>query len=388
MRFSSAKTFRAPAMLFLALSMAAPGGAAMAQEPTTTTPGSEAASPTQRRVVPAETNAPQASAPQTIDSATDAPPVIGSQTGAAAGAAPAGTASPDTAPAGPIGEAAPPAATPSQDASGAAQGAPAAADEAASSGAASGNAEPVLFEEPRDTKLPHDLSPWGMFMAADWVVKGVMIALALASLATWTILLVKGFEVFGAKWRARSGVKRLAQAASLKEAIGDERSAARWRGPVGALARAAAYEWRRSGELSAAGVKERVAMALTRIEANGARSLNRGTGVLATVGSIAPFVGLFGTVWGIMNSFIGISEANTTNLAVVAPGIAEALLATAIGLVAAIPAVVVYNVFARSIAGYRAILSDASALVMQHLSRDLERSPQRQSAAPLAQAAE
>ncbi|MCE7027769.1 tonB-system energizer ExbB [Jiella avicenniae] len=247
----------------------------------------------------------------------------------------------------------------------------------------------MLFEEPRDTKLPHDLSPLGMFLAADWVVKGVMVALALASLATWTILLVKGFEVSGAKWRARSGVKRLAGAESLQAAIGDERNAARWRGPVGTLARAAAQEWRRSGKLSAEGVKERVAMALGRIEANAARSLNRGTGILATVGSIAPFVGLFGTVWGIMNSFIGISEANTTNLAVVAPGIAEALLATAIGLVAAIPAVVVYNVFARAIAGYRAILSDASALVMQHLSRDLERQEaSRRGAMPLAEAAE
>jgi biopolymer transport protein ExbB len=99
----------------------------------------------------------------------------------------------------------------------------------------------------------------------------------------------------------------------------------------------------------------------------------RGSGVLATIGSIAPFVGLFGTVWGIMNSFIGISKSHTTNLAVVAPGIAEALLATAIGLVAAIPAVVVYNVFARSVTGYRGLLGDASASVLQHASRDLER---------------
>ena len=85
--------------------------------------------------------------------------------------------------------------------------------------------------------------------------------------------------------------------------------------------------------------------------------------MLATIGATAPFVGLFGTVWGIMNSFIGISKAQTTNLAVVAPGIAEALLATAFGLVAAIPAVVIYNVFARSIAGYAALLGDASAEV-------------------------
>jgi biopolymer transport protein ExbB len=112
---------------------------------------------------------------------------------------------------------------------------------------------------------------------------------------------------------------------------------------------------------------------LSRIEARAGRSMARGTGLLATIGSTAPFVGLFGTVWGIMNSFIGISQAKTTNLAVVAPGIAEALLATAIGLVAAIPAVIIYNVFARAIAGYRAVLSDASGEVLQHLSRDLER---------------
>ncbi|MAU94887.1 MAG: tonB-system energizer ExbB [Fulvimarina sp.] len=246
----------------------------------------------------------------------------------------------------------------------------------------------VVFEEPRDEKLPHDLSPLGMFLAADWVVKSVMIGLALASLATWTILLVKGFEVFSAKWRARAGVKRLARADSLGSALGDERSAARWGGPVGRLARSAAGELERSAGLSPDGVKERVAIGLSRIEANAARSLNRGTGLLATVGSIAPFVGLFGTVWGIMDSFIGISEANTTNLAVVAPGIAEALLATAIGLVAAIPSVVIYNVFARSIAGYRAILSDAAALVMQHLSRDLERGAAAGRSRPLAEAAE
>jgi biopolymer transport protein ExbB len=111
---------------------------------------------------------------------------------------------------------------------------------------------------------------------------------------------------------------------------------------------------------------------LSRIEAAASRRMSRGTGVLATIGSTAPFVGLFGTVWGIMNAFIGISQAQTTNLAVVAPGIAEALLATAMGLVAAIPAVVIYNVFARSIAGYRQILADASAGVERLVSRDLD----------------
>jgi biopolymer transport protein ExbB len=114
------------------------------------------------------------------------------------------------------------------------------------------------------------------------------------------------------------------------------------------------------------------------------RKVSRGTGVLATIGSTAPFVGLFGTVWGIMNSFIGISNAHTTNLAVVAPGIAQALLATALGLIAAIPAVMIYNVLARSTAHYRQLLGDASAQVMKLVSRDLDRAKM----APLAQAAE
>jgi biopolymer transport protein ExbB len=90
---------------------------------------------------------------------------------------------------------------------------------------------------------------------------------------------------------------------------------------------------------------------------------------LATIGATSPFVGLFGTVWGIMNAFIGISESHTTNLAVVAPGIAEALLTTAIGLVAAIPAVVIYNHLARVISGYRARLTDASAQLLLIISR-------------------
>ena len=121
------------------------------------------------------------------------------------------------------------------------------------------------------------------------------------------------------------------------------------------------------------GIKERIASRLERIEASCGRRILRGTGVLATIGATAPFVGLFGTVWGIMNSFIGISKAHTTNLAIVAPGIAEALLATALGLAAAIPAVVIYNMFARSIAAYRALLGDAAAEVLRIVSRELDR---------------
>lgn len=220
--------------------------------------------------------------------------------------------------------------------------------------------------------MPHDLSPWGMFLAADIVVKAVMLGLAFASLITWTVWLAKSLELFRAKRRTCSAVAALTQASDLgqaRERIGD----AGRRSVVAALVDAAHSELSRSDDFPPDGIKERVAMILSRIEAGAGRQMLKGTGVLATIGSIAPFIGLFGTVWGIMNSFIGISHAQTTNLAVVAPGIAEALLATALGLVAAIPAVVIYNAFARSIAGYRGLLADASAEVMRHLSRDLDR---------------
>jgi biopolymer transport protein ExbB len=221
--------------------------------------------------------------------------------------------------------------------------------------------------------LPHDLSPWGMFMAADIVVKAVMLGLAFASLVTWTIWLAKALELMSAKARAHRAARWLEKAESLEAAAELITVHRTRRGPVADLVQAAQRESARSAELSDDGIKERVAIALSRIEARAGRSMARGTGLLATIGSTAPFVGLFGTVWGIMNSFIGISQSKTTNLAVVAPGIAEALLATAIGLVAAIPAVIIYNVFARAITGYRAVLSDASGEVLRHLSRDLER---------------
>ncbi|HHU7959469.1 TPA: tonB-system energizer ExbB, partial [Escherichia coli] len=120
------------------------------------------------------------------------------------------------------------------------------------------------------------------------------------------------------------------------------------------------------------GIKERTSFRLERRVAAVGRQMGRGNGYLATIGAISPFVGLFGTVWGIMNSFIGIAQTQTTNLAVVAPGIAEALLATAIGLVAAIPAVVIYNVFARQIGGFKAMLGDVAAQVLLLQSRDLD----------------
>jgi biopolymer transport protein ExbB len=207
-----------------------------------------------------------------------------------------------------------------------------------------------------------------------------MIGLAFASLVTWTVWLAKTIELMGAKRRLRKGLNMLGDVRMLAEA---DQQVRKKRTAVARLVTAAGNEVVMSANLPADGIKERVGWRLERIEAAIGRRMSRGTGVLATIGATAPFVGLFGTVWGIMNSFIGISKAHTTNLAVVAPGIAEALLATAFGLAAAIPAVVIYNVFARSIGGYRAMLADASAEVMRLVSRDLDR---RES--PLSRAAE
>ena len=220
-------------------------------------------------------------------------------------------------------------------------------------------------------KLPRDLSPWGMFMAADIVVKAVMVGLAFASVLTWTIWFAKAIELMFARRRMRTAIDKLAHAKSWSEA--NVRTKGRDVG-VAAMLRATDTELRMSADAhSASGIKERIASRLERLEAAAGRQMIRGTGILATIGATAPFVGLFGTVWGIMNSFIGISKSHTTNLAVVAPGIAEALLATALGLVAAIPAVVMYNMFSRWIAGYRALHADAAAEILRIVSRDLDR---------------
>ena len=231
-------------------------------------------------------------------------------------------------------------------------------------------ADPDAMLTAEDAMLPRDLSPWGMFMQADWVVKAVMIGLAFASVVTWTVWLAKSLELAAAKRRARQVLRSLQAAGSLEDAVGAN---ARQRGAAAALVQAADHELSLSSGLDAPGIKERIESVFERILHAAARQAGRGTGLLATIGATAPFVGLFGTVWGIMNSFIGISKAQTTNLAVVAPGIAEALLATAIGLAAAIPAVVIYNHFTRLIASYRALLGDAAAGIQQLVSRDLDR---------------
>lgn len=216
-----------------------------------------------------------------------------------------------------------------------------------------------------------ELSPWSMFMGADIVVKAIMVGLAGASVLTWTIAFAKSVEIGRARRRLSADLAGLALQRSLA-------SASQWRrlgSAVGDLVDGAVDELRLSppgAERKA--TQERVTSRLRRCELALARRLGRGIAPLATIGSTGPFVGLLGTVWGIMNSFVGIAKTQTTSLAVVAPGIAEALLATAIGLVAAIPAVVAYNHFGRSIGAYRALLGDAAAAVERLVSRDLERS--------------
>jgi biopolymer transport protein ExbB len=210
-----------------------------------------------------------------------------------------------------------------------------------------------------------------MFMSADILVQAVMVGLVFASVVTWTVWLAKNIELLLAQRRLSRGLEAISLERSLS---GARAQVAERRGVLPLLFDAALTELQLSADLAdKAGIKERIATRLARLEVAAGRSMNKGTGVLATIGATAPFVGLFGTVWGIMNSFIGISKAQTTNLAVVAPGIAEALLATAIGLFAAIPAVVIYNQFTRSIARYRATVGDASAEVQRLVSRDLDR---------------
>jgi biopolymer transport protein ExbB len=220
--------------------------------------------------------------------------------------------------------------------------------------------------------VPRDLSPWSMFLSADVVVKAVMIGLALASLATWTIFIAKTIELSLAQRKLRASLRTIAESRSLAEA---QFALASTTGMLPAFMAAAMREAGLSAGISSdAGVKERAATRFAEISRAEARRIRLGMGLLATIGATAPFVGLFGTVWGIMNSFIGISKAQTTNLAVVAPGIAEALLATAIGLVAAIPAVIIYNHFTRMTKTYLEQVSRASGAAARLLSRDLDRS--------------
>ncbi|WFU20404.1 tonB-system energizer ExbB [Bradyrhizobium sp. CB3481] len=228
----------------------------------------------------------------------------------------------------------------------------------------------AAFAAPDVALLPRNLSPWNMFVNADVVVQAVMVGLAFASLVTWTIWLAKTIEI---RRKTTTAKRRLGMLESDTVLARAEQETRGGNDAVAQIIQSAAREASLSGGHFDDGLKERVALRLERVEAAMSRQIARGTGVLATIGATAPFIGLFGTVWGIMNSFIGISEAKTTNLAVVAPGIAEALLATALGLVAAIPAVVIYNHLTRTITAHRALLGDASALVLLLISREGDR---------------
>jgi biopolymer transport protein ExbB len=236
------------------------------------------------------------------------------------------------------------------------------APEAVSSGAKSLKAEVASLRE---------LSPWSMFLSADILVKAVIIGLAFASLITWTIFIAKMIELAVARRKLKTALHKISDSRSLAEA---QFALGAKRGVLPSFLAAAMREARLSAGISSeSGIKERAASSFAEIARAEARRIRLGMGLLATIGATSPFVGLFGTVWGIMNSFIGISKAQTTNLAVVAPGIAEALLATAIGLVAAIPAVIIYNHFARVTKGYLEQVSRASGAAGRLLSRDLDR---------------
>ncbi len=220
-------------------------------------------------------------------------------------------------------------------------------------------------------QAPHDLSPWGMYQAADWVVQSVILLLLLCSVLTWTVCVSKFMEFTAERRRLKQGLAAILQASELKDL-----KTVKCQAVVDLMLNAEdeiAASGRLSSQMTPEGVKERVAMRLERVEAATLRRLGRTVGLLAIIGSTAPFVGLFGTVWGIMKSFIGISAAKTTNLTVVAPGIAEALLATAFGLVAAIPAVVIYNLCSRVLSAYRGELGDASVAISCLAGRAIDR---------------
>ncbi len=212
---------------------------------------------------------------------------------------------------------------------------------------------------------------WSMFLQAGPVVKAVMIGLALAVVLTWLTVFAKKLEIALASRRLRAASRGLAAQPDLTTALGLAAAPER---VTRALLAVASDEIAQAGPDAAGNrVRDRIALRMGRVEAAAAREIGRGAGILATTGAIAPFVGLFGTVWGIMTSFVRIGASHSTNLATVAPGIAEALLATGIGLVAAIPAVVFYNHLGRAIGAYRALLGDAATLVLVLADRDLDR---------------
>jgi biopolymer transport protein ExbB len=265
--------------------------------------------------------------------------------------------------------------------------APAAAVQPAPSAAADAGATTTYSSRSlkSTTAALRELSPWSMFLSADILVKAVMIGLAFASLVTWTIFIAKMIELSLVQRKLRAALGKIGDSRSLSEA---QFALGAKDGVLSALLSAAMREARLSAGISSdSGIKERAASSFAEIVRAEARRIRLGMGLLATIGATSPFVGLFGTVWGIMNSFIGISKSQTTNLAVVAPGIAEALLATAFGLVAAIPAVIIYNHFTRVTKGYLELVGRSSGAAGRLLSRDLDRTPASSPVGPHSRAA-
>ena len=221
----------------------------------------------------------------------------------------------------------------------------------------------------------------GIIASSTPTVQCVIALLFILSVATWAMLLYKLTQLRRVSVAVDRSFDRLKLAPSLAGVSDIADRAVIW------LLDAARREMKRSGDLIAdgrgEGIQQRVALMLERTEDHIARSIGRGVSFFATAASVTPFVGLFGTVWGIMHSFIGIAEANQTSLAVVAPGIAEALLATAFGLIVAIPATVMYNVVGRLVSGYRARLTDCSAEILCLVGRDTDRGGPRGNGHPI-----
>ena len=221
----------------------------------------------------------------------------------------------------------------------------------------------------------HDLTIWTLFLEADPIVKGVMLLLALASIWSWAVAVDKFLHFGDLEAQAKRFERAFWSGQSIEDL--DDRVSDRPRDALGRVFAAMSREWRearRAGAMS----PQAITLLQTRVDrlmqAQVARELDRagrGMGVLATVGATAPFVGLFGTVWGIMNAFTNIAREQQTNLAVVAPGIAEALFATALGLVAAIPAVVFFNKFTGDLDRFSDRLENFSDEVAARLSRRL-----------------
>jgi biopolymer transport protein TolQ len=222
----------------------------------------------------------------------------------------------------------------------------------------------------------HDLSLWGLFLQADWVVKLVMLGLLLASVWVWAIVFEKVTSIRRANKAADAFEDAFWSGGSLDDLFRKEGD--RPSHPMAAVFVAAMREWRRGAQrlggsdMMATGLKERIDRTMAVTVQREMERLERWMIFLASVGSVAPFIGLFGTVWGIMNSFAAIAGMQNTNLAVVAPGIAEALFATAIGLVAAIPAVLAYNKISSDLARFASRMEGFASEFGAILSRQTE----------------